>query len=302
MGGARGGVLDHHPFRHRRAPRPDVPDRLQRHQRPDYRRVGPGAGRLCQRAGGQRKRGQVQFAGTARRVLRTNWTCPLFRPASRRPAAVLRGGLRHAAPLAALRRAFERDHGGGRLHGLFPRRLPQHAGAFLRRPPQGVRLRGDDHRQPQPAQRQRGEGLRAQRRAVHAAARRRLDPPHGAGDVHPADALCRGPGGRQGRLLPGGGRRRLHQGGAGPKPARPAGTENPLLAIARRGGLGRVSGAPRGRLPRSGNLRPARHARRRLPQRPQARRQPGESGRLRHDDRTRPAERGRADPGDRSRL
>ena len=25
------------------------------------------------------KRGQVQFAGTARRVLRTNWTCPLFR-------------------------------------------------------------------------------------------------------------------------------------------------------------------------------------------------------------------------------
>ena len=24
------------------------------------------------------KRGQVQFAGTARRVLRTNWTCPLF--------------------------------------------------------------------------------------------------------------------------------------------------------------------------------------------------------------------------------
>ncbi len=32
---------------------------------------------LCQKA--QRKRGQVQFAGTARRVLRTNWTCPLFR-------------------------------------------------------------------------------------------------------------------------------------------------------------------------------------------------------------------------------
>jgi len=24
------------------------------------------------------KRGQVQFAGTARRVLRSNWTCPLF--------------------------------------------------------------------------------------------------------------------------------------------------------------------------------------------------------------------------------
>jgi len=30
----------------------------------------------------RRKRGQVQFAGTARRVLRTNWTCPLFRTRS----------------------------------------------------------------------------------------------------------------------------------------------------------------------------------------------------------------------------
>jgi hypothetical protein len=28
---------------------------------------------------GRRKREQVQFAGTALRVLRTNWTCPLFR-------------------------------------------------------------------------------------------------------------------------------------------------------------------------------------------------------------------------------
>jgi hypothetical protein len=28
--------------------------------------------------GSPRKRGQVQFAGTALRVLRTNWTCPLF--------------------------------------------------------------------------------------------------------------------------------------------------------------------------------------------------------------------------------
>ena len=31
------------------------------------------------RRGRRRKRGQVQFAGTALRVLRTNWTCPLFR-------------------------------------------------------------------------------------------------------------------------------------------------------------------------------------------------------------------------------
>ena len=29
------------------------------------------------------KRGQVQFAGTARRVLRTNWTYPLFQPRPR---------------------------------------------------------------------------------------------------------------------------------------------------------------------------------------------------------------------------
>ncbi len=37
------------------------------------------------------KRGQVQFAGTARRVLRTNWTCPLFRRLSpSRPPRALR--------------------------------------------------------------------------------------------------------------------------------------------------------------------------------------------------------------------
>ena len=33
---------------------------------------------MTQNLAGCRKKGQVQFAGTARRVLRTNWTCPLF--------------------------------------------------------------------------------------------------------------------------------------------------------------------------------------------------------------------------------
>jgi len=44
----------------------------------------------------ERKRGQVQFAGTARRVLRTNWTCPLF----------------HSRPIgsAAFSRSYFRDH------------------------------------------------------------------------------------------------------------------------------------------------------------------------------------------------
>ena len=64
-----------------------------------------------------------------------------------------------------------------------------------------------------------------------------------AGHLDQADAVCRGAGRRQGRLLPGGGRRRVHQGRAGPERARPAQSQNPLFAAARRGGVGRVSGA-----------------------------------------------------------
>ena len=41
-------LLDHHPFRHRRPPRQDVPHRHQRHQRSHDRRKCPGAGRLCE--------------------------------------------------------------------------------------------------------------------------------------------------------------------------------------------------------------------------------------------------------------
>ena len=50
--------------------------------------------------------------------------------------AVVRHRLRHAAPVAALCRAVRRDHGGRRLQGLLSRRLPQHAGAVVHRPPQ----------------------------------------------------------------------------------------------------------------------------------------------------------------------
>ena len=70
----------------------DVPDRLQRHQRPHDRRERPGAGRLRE--------------GHARQ----------------RRAAVVRDRLRHAASVGALRPAVRRDHDGRRLHGLLPAR------------------------------------------------------------------------------------------------------------------------------------------------------------------------------------
>ena len=100
---------------------------------------------------------------------------PAARPATAGCSCAIAYDTRHRSRQFA--ELVQRDHGGRRLHGLLPRRLPQHAGAFLRRAPQAVRLRHHDHRQPQPAQRQRGEGLRPQRRAVRAAARRRLDRP-----------------------------------------------------------------------------------------------------------------------------
>ena len=154
-------------------------------------------------------------------------------------AAGVRHRLRHAPPLAPLRRAVQRDHGRGRLHGLLPRRLPQHARALVHRASQAVRLRDHDHGQPQPAVRQCREGLRPQRRAVRAAPRCRLDRRDASGHLDQADAVCRGDGRRQDHLLPGRGRRRVHQGRVGPKPARPAQPENPLFAAARRGRVGR---------------------------------------------------------------
>ena len=57
------------------------------------------------------------------------------------------------------------------FQGLFPGRLSQHAGTLVPGPLQAVRLRHHGHRQPQSAERQRGEGLLVQRRAGAAAAR-----------------------------------------------------------------------------------------------------------------------------------
>ena len=194
---------------------------------------------------------------------------------------LLRHCLRYAAPVARVRRAVQRNHGGGRLYGLFPRRRSQHARAFLYRAAEAVRLRHHDHRQPQSAQRQCREGVRSQRRTDDSATRCRLDRPDGARDLRPADAVCRGDRRRQGALLPGGDGRGLCPRRARPEPSRPARLENPLLAAARRRGLGRSARALRGRLPRRGALRSARPAGRRFSQRAQARGQSREPGRLR---------------------
>ncbi len=79
--------LDRHPLRHRRPPRKDVPDRLQRHQRLHDRRKRTGRGRLCELA------------------------IP-------RQRTSLRHCLRHAAQLAALCRVVQRGDGGRRIHSL----------------------------------------------------------------------------------------------------------------------------------------------------------------------------------------
>ena len=100
-----------------------------------------------------------------------------------------------------------------------------------------------------------------------------------------AEGLAHGPD----RLLPGGGRCGVHRGRAAAELARPAQPEDHLFAAARRGRVGRLPGAGRRRLSRRRGLRPARRARRRFHQRAEPRRQSGESGRLRRDDRPRPA-------------
>ena len=120
----------------------------------------------------------------------------------------LRHRLRHAARSRAICRAVRRDHGRRRLHGLFPRRLPQHAGTVVRGALQAVLLRHHGHGQPQSAQRQRGEGLLVDRRAIAAAARSGRDRPRD--ERPPRSIACRSP--RrwpQGKVvyLPGGSRR-----------------------------------------------------------------------------------------------
>ncbi len=135
MDGVGGGVLDHHPLRHRRAPRPDVSDRMQCHQRSHHRRNRPRAGRLR----------EAMREGT-----KSHGPCTFDTPSAARsaPAAFLRHCLRYAASVAGVRRALRRDHGRRRFHRLLPRRLSQHAGAFVHRASQAVRLRHHHHGQP----------------------------------------------------------------------------------------------------------------------------------------------------------
>ena len=79
--------------------------------------------------GWPRKRGQVQFAGTARRVLRTNWTCPLFRGGC--------GSSRSTRPVAYTDAAFAPGDGlvfGSESQGLPASLLELHADRCLRIP------------------------------------------------------------------------------------------------------------------------------------------------------------------------
>ncbi len=209
MAGTRRGLLDHDPLRHRRTPRTDVSDRLQRHQRADHRRDRAGPGRLCEIAASTCSTAAIGCAGPPST---TGGGCP----------TLLRNSLRYAASLAAVRRAVRGNHGRGRIPGPFSRRLPQHARVVLRRAPFSVRLRNHHHGQPQSAQRQRREGLRRQRRAVRAAPRRRFDRADAARHVRQTHFLCQGVGRRPDSLLPGRGGRRFHPGGVEAERARPA--------------------------------------------------------------------------------
>ena len=201
-------------------------------------------------------------------------------------AAGLRHRLRHAAPVAALRRTVRRGHGRRRLQGLVPRRLPQHARTVVRRPLQAVRLRHHDHRQPQSAQRQRHQGLLVHRRAVAAAARPGRDRPRDGRHADPS--ACRSSealADRPHRLLPGRSRRGLHPRRGRAEPARPADTEDHLLAAARRGRVGRLPGPGRRGVQGRRGLRSARRARSRFHQRAQPRVQSRAAHRLRGDHR-----------------
>ena len=204
--------------------------------------------------------------------------------------------------LAALRRAVRRGDGRGRLHGLLSRRLSQHARAVVPGALQAVLLRHHGHGQPQSAQRQRGEGLLVDRRAVAAAARPGRDRLRDVDPHDPPRAVCRGAGPRPSRDLPGRGRPGVHRCSAGAGLFRTARLEDHLLAAARRGRVGRAAGAGGRRFSRRGGVRPACHARRRLSQRAGPRRQSREQGRFRFDHRPSLADASRLDPGQRSRL
>ena len=104
-------------------------------------------------------------------------------------AAVLCDRLRHAAQLAPLRPTVRRNHGRRRVSGLLPRRLSQHARAVVPGALQAVLLRHHGDRQPQSAQRQRGESLLVDRRSDPAAARQGCDRPGDERRPDPAGRL-----------------------------------------------------------------------------------------------------------------
>ena len=86
---------------------------------------------------------------------------------------------------------------------VLPRRLSQHAGALVHRALQKVLLRHHGYRQPQPAQRQRGESVLVDRRANPAAARQRHHPARDDHAGHSASQLRRDARRRPNHSLPG---------------------------------------------------------------------------------------------------
>ena len=123
----------------------------QRHQRPHHRRNAQGLGRLRSRS---------------------------TSPTGRRPApSPTTRGTSHATSPSSVPGVMA----AAGFSGLVPRRLSQHARAFVHRALQTLLVRNHHHRQPQPAQRQCDQG-QAHRRAVAPAARSGRDRSRDGGD------------------------------------------------------------------------------------------------------------------------
>ena len=224
---------------------------------------------------------------------------------TRRPTRlVLRDRLRHAAPLAAFRRAVRRDHG----RPPASRSTSSTAIAARRscRSPSatsscscGIMVTAS-HNPPS------DNAVK-----VYWSTGGQLLPPHDRGDDRPRDerrrtsSACRLP--RRwptGKIvyLPGGSRRGVPRGRGRTEPPGPRDLKiiySPLHGV---GASAVLPGAGGRRLHRRRSVRPARRARRRFSQRARPRLQSGESQGLRRDHRARQADRRRSDPGHRSRL